>query len=89
MVRPRLTYLVLYHSLENSNPTPNSNSKLMARINELAYKLHKKVKGYIVSYLLVSVDHPYFIVTNTPFPDLFDYYDRHSFKRTYSLNRNY
>ena len=45
MVRPRLYYLVLYHSLENSNPTLNSNSKLMVCINELAYELHKKVKG--------------------------------------------
>ena len=31
-------------------PTPNSNSKLMTCLNELADELHKKIKGSIIRH---------------------------------------
>jgi len=43
---------------------PNSNSKLMGCINELADELPKKIKESIIRHLLVCVDYPHLYLGN-------------------------
>jgi hypothetical protein len=62
VIQSQIWYYIIF--LEIQMLAPNSNSKLMSCINELADELHKKIKESIIRHLLVCVDYPHSYLSN-------------------------